>query len=173
MSIERYLRLIAGFFVMLSVALGYWVNPELVSVHRLRGPEPVPVGIHQLVPDDHDSCEKTPPGRNGASKMNRRNMTELLPVLGIFAGWFIAASLGPTSPGCSDLNGSAAAASSLDAIRKRPIQTFVRKSRPRVTSKPVPGISDFDLARDLLAAATRPSTSSCTPSAPAWRITPF
>lgn len=26
MSIERYLRLIAGFFVMLSVALGYWVN---------------------------------------------------------------------------------------------------------------------------------------------------
>jgi Inner membrane protein YgaP-like, transmembrane domain len=27
MSLERYLRLIAGFFVMLSVALGYWVNP--------------------------------------------------------------------------------------------------------------------------------------------------
>ena len=27
MSIERYLRLIAGFFVMLSVALGYGVNP--------------------------------------------------------------------------------------------------------------------------------------------------
>ncbi|HTS26873.1 MAG TPA: DUF2892 domain-containing protein [Bryobacteraceae bacterium] len=27
MSVERYLRLIAGFFVTLSVALGYWVNP--------------------------------------------------------------------------------------------------------------------------------------------------
>ena len=27
MTIDRYLRLIAGFFVMLSVALGYWVNP--------------------------------------------------------------------------------------------------------------------------------------------------
>ena len=27
MSVERYLRLIAGSFVMLSVALGYWVNP--------------------------------------------------------------------------------------------------------------------------------------------------
>lgn len=27
MSIERYLRLIAGFFVMLSVVLGYWLNP--------------------------------------------------------------------------------------------------------------------------------------------------
>ncbi len=27
MNIERYLRMIAGFFVMLSVALGYWVSP--------------------------------------------------------------------------------------------------------------------------------------------------
>jgi hypothetical protein len=27
MSIERYLRLIGGFFVMLSLVLGYWVSP--------------------------------------------------------------------------------------------------------------------------------------------------
>lgn len=27
MNVERYLRLIAGFFVLLSVALGYWVSP--------------------------------------------------------------------------------------------------------------------------------------------------
>jgi hypothetical protein len=27
MSVERYLRLIAGFFVLLSVALGYWISP--------------------------------------------------------------------------------------------------------------------------------------------------
>ena len=27
MNIERYIRLIAGFFVMASVALGYWVHP--------------------------------------------------------------------------------------------------------------------------------------------------
>ena len=27
MTVERYLRLIAGFFVMISVALGYYVNP--------------------------------------------------------------------------------------------------------------------------------------------------
>ena len=27
MTVERALRLIAGFFVMLSVALGYYVNP--------------------------------------------------------------------------------------------------------------------------------------------------
>jgi hypothetical protein len=27
MTVERYLRLIAGFFILLSVALGYWVSP--------------------------------------------------------------------------------------------------------------------------------------------------
>lgn len=27
MTIDRYLRLIAGFFIMLSVALGHWVSP--------------------------------------------------------------------------------------------------------------------------------------------------
>ena len=27
MTIDQYLRLIAGFFVMLSLALGHWVNP--------------------------------------------------------------------------------------------------------------------------------------------------
>jgi hypothetical protein len=27
MTVERYLRLIAGFFVVLSLSLGYWVNP--------------------------------------------------------------------------------------------------------------------------------------------------
>ncbi|HEX7708137.1 MAG TPA: DUF2892 domain-containing protein [Thermoanaerobaculia bacterium] len=27
MNVDRYLRLIAGFFVTLSVALGYWVSP--------------------------------------------------------------------------------------------------------------------------------------------------
>jgi len=27
MTIERYLRIIAGAFVALSLALGYWVNP--------------------------------------------------------------------------------------------------------------------------------------------------
>jgi hypothetical protein len=28
MTIDRYLRLSAGFFVMLSVALGHWVSPN-------------------------------------------------------------------------------------------------------------------------------------------------
>ena len=28
MTVDRWLRLVAGFFVMLSVALGYYVNPN-------------------------------------------------------------------------------------------------------------------------------------------------
>ena len=28
MNVERYLRLIAGLFVMATAALGYWVNPN-------------------------------------------------------------------------------------------------------------------------------------------------
>ena len=28
MNVERYLRLVAGLFVMVSVAMGYWVNPN-------------------------------------------------------------------------------------------------------------------------------------------------
>jgi hypothetical protein len=27
MTVERFLRMIAGFFVLLSLALGHWVNP--------------------------------------------------------------------------------------------------------------------------------------------------
>ena len=27
MTMDRYLRMIAGFFVLLSLALGYWVDP--------------------------------------------------------------------------------------------------------------------------------------------------
>ncbi len=27
MTVERYLRLLAGTFVLISLALGYWVNP--------------------------------------------------------------------------------------------------------------------------------------------------
>ena len=65
MTIERYLRLIAGFFVMLSVALGYWVHPALVSVHGLCGAESVSIGIHQLVPDDDVSAQA---GRSALSE---------------------------------------------------------------------------------------------------------
>ena len=62
MTVDRYLRLIAGAFVVLSLALGYWVKPVLVSVHGLRGLEPVPVGVYELVSDDGDPSQS---GRKG------------------------------------------------------------------------------------------------------------
>ena len=37
MTVERYLRLIAGFFVALSVALGYWVHPAWFLVTAFVG----------------------------------------------------------------------------------------------------------------------------------------
>jgi hypothetical protein len=37
MHIERYLRLIAGVFVMASVALGYWVHPGWFSFTAFIG----------------------------------------------------------------------------------------------------------------------------------------
>ena len=73
MTVERYLRLIAGFFVMLSVALGYWVQPVLVSVHRVRRAEPVPVGVHQLVPHD-DVPEETGRARVRPAQAPRRRL---------------------------------------------------------------------------------------------------
>ena len=62
MTIERALRALAGFFVMLSVALGYCVHPGLVPVHRVRGAEPVPVGVHEHLPGDADLPQDGPSG---------------------------------------------------------------------------------------------------------------
>jgi len=37
MTLERYLRLIAGAFVLVSLALGYWVSPYWFLVTALVG----------------------------------------------------------------------------------------------------------------------------------------
>jgi Protein of unknown function (DUF2892) len=37
MSVERYLRLIAGLFVMASVALGYWAHPGWFALTAFVG----------------------------------------------------------------------------------------------------------------------------------------
>jgi len=53
-TVERYLRLIAGFFVMLSVALGYYGNPLWFLFTAFVGLNLFPRGLHRLVPhDDH------------------------------------------------------------------------------------------------------------------------
>jgi hypothetical protein len=49
MTVNRYLRMIAGAFVMLTLALGYWVSPYCVSVYGIRRAQPVPIRFYRLV----------------------------------------------------------------------------------------------------------------------------
>ena len=52
MTVERYLRLIAGFFVVLSLALGYWyLFTAFVGLNLFH------IGLYQLVSHDDDPEE--------------------------------------------------------------------------------------------------------------------
>ena len=62
MNVERALRLVAGAFVVLSVVLGMYRAPRVLLVHGVRRREPVPIGVHELVPDDGDSAKGGPAG---------------------------------------------------------------------------------------------------------------
>ena len=57
MNVDRYLRMIAGAFVLLSLALGLLGEPVLVSVHRVRRTQPVSIGLYELVSDDDHPSE--------------------------------------------------------------------------------------------------------------------
>ena len=62
MTVERYIRIMAGFFVMLSLALGIEGSPIFVSqvvprLHGLRRLQPVPVRLHRLLPARHPAEE--------------------------------------------------------------------------------------------------------------------
>jgi hypothetical protein len=71
MTTERYLRLIAGFFVMLSVALGWYVNPWFFAFTAFVGLNlfqsaftdwcPMKTLLERL---GTSSSPKTPDGRN-------------------------------------------------------------------------------------------------------------
>ncbi len=52
MNVERYFRLIAGAFVLASLALGYWVSPYWFLFTAFRRVESVPIGLYELVSDD-------------------------------------------------------------------------------------------------------------------------
>ncbi len=52
MNIERSLRLIAGAFVLISLALGYWVSPYWYLFTAFVGLNLFQSALHQLVPDD-------------------------------------------------------------------------------------------------------------------------
>ena len=57
MTVERTLRLIAGAFVMLSLALGYWVSPYWYLFTAFVGLNLFQSGSHQLVSDDDDPAQ--------------------------------------------------------------------------------------------------------------------
>ena len=57
MTIDRYLRMIAGAFVLLTPRARLLGEPVLVSVHRVRRTQPVSIGLHELVSDDDHSSE--------------------------------------------------------------------------------------------------------------------
>jgi hypothetical protein len=52
MTLDRYLRMIAGSFVLVSLTLGYWGEPLLVSLHSFRRAELVPISLYELVSYD-------------------------------------------------------------------------------------------------------------------------
>ncbi len=54
MNVERMLRMIAGFMILLSVALGHLVDPRWYWFHRR---EPAAIGVYELVPDDDDPAQ--------------------------------------------------------------------------------------------------------------------
>ena len=56
MTVERALRLIAGSFILLSLALGTLRKPVLVPFHGFCWPESVSIRTHELVPDDDVSA---------------------------------------------------------------------------------------------------------------------
>ena len=52
MTMERYIRLIAGTFILASVALGYWVSPWFFLFTAFVGANLLPsVCFHEVVPD--------------------------------------------------------------------------------------------------------------------------
>jgi hypothetical protein len=62
MTINRYLRLIAGFFVMLGVVLADYHSPYWLLFTGFFG-QPVPERLHRLVPDDAHSAQARREGR--------------------------------------------------------------------------------------------------------------
>ncbi len=51
------IRRMAGIFVLVSLALGYWVSPWFFLVDGVHGPEPPAVELHQVVPGGEGAGE--------------------------------------------------------------------------------------------------------------------
>jgi hypothetical protein len=62
MNVESWLRLIAGAFVMISVALGAFVSPWFLLFTAFVGANLFQSAFHRLVPDDGDLAIVRSPG---------------------------------------------------------------------------------------------------------------
>jgi len=52
MTVERYLRAIAGFFVLVSIILAHFHSPYWLLFTGFVGLESAAISFYQLVPDD-------------------------------------------------------------------------------------------------------------------------
>ena len=64
MELERYLRLIAGMFVLATTALGLLGTSRVVPFHCVYWFEPAAIGFYKVVSHDHVSKEARYSGEN-------------------------------------------------------------------------------------------------------------
>ena len=57
MTVDRYIRMIAGAFVVLSLALGYWVSPYWFLFTAFVGLNLFQSAFTELVPDDEHPAQ--------------------------------------------------------------------------------------------------------------------
>jgi hypothetical protein len=57
MTVERYLRMIAGALILVSLGLSHYCGPPVDLLHDFHWAEPVAVRVYGLVPDDDDPEE--------------------------------------------------------------------------------------------------------------------
>ena len=69
MTVEKMVHIVAGAFILASLALAHYVNPQVAVVHRLRWREPAAERAYRLVPDEQH------PQEDGSARAGR---TELL-----------------------------------------------------------------------------------------------
>ena len=61
MTVDRYLRMIAGFFILISLALGYWASPYWFLFTAFVGLNLFPPAFRNWSSDDGDPAQA---GRN-------------------------------------------------------------------------------------------------------------
>ena len=64
MTLDEWLRAIAGTFVLLSLALGWFVHPAFFLFTAFVGANLLAVGVHEDLSDDGGSCAASASGEH-------------------------------------------------------------------------------------------------------------